>query len=155
MQKILISGFMVLAMFLMLSCDESLTPQEQAEVDQMLIEEYVADQGLSGTYTNTGLFIAHVVEGDSTQMPTISDSVTVVYQGELLNGDVFDSSNGDSVTFPLVRLIVGWQEGIQQMGKGGEAVLVIPSAYAYGEAGVGSIPGNSVLRFDITLVDFK
>ena len=155
MKNVLIASLLLLGWSCWSGCAETLTPAEQAAADQEIIESYVADAGVVGTYTSSGLFISNTVVGDTTARPTLSDDVTVIYKGELLNGNVFDSSNGNEVTFPLNLLIPGWQEGIQLMGRGTQSVLLIPSADAYGPAGSGSIPGNSVLRFDITLVDFE
>ena len=57
------------------------------------------------------------------------------------------------ITFPLSGVIQGWQEGIPLFKEGGSGILLIPSALGYGSQSVGSIPANSVLIFDINLID--
>ncbi|MEI6409778.1 MAG: FKBP-type peptidyl-prolyl cis-trans isomerase [Bacteroidota bacterium] len=58
-------------------------------------------------------------------------------------------------TFPLSSLIKGWQEGIPLLKKGGKGTFFIPSALGYGSQDQGAIPANSVLIFEITLVDYQ
>ena len=87
-------------------------------------------------------------------MPTPSNIITVKYKGYLLDGTVFDQ-NTTGVDFRLGSLIRGWQIGFQKFKKGGKGKLLIPSALGYGSAAQGNIPKNSVLIFDVELVDIK
>jgi FKBP-type peptidyl-prolyl cis-trans isomerase len=50
---------------------------------------------------------------------------------------------------------MGWQIGIPMMKEGGKAKLLIPSQLGYGSSNLGVIPPNSVLIFDIELIDVK
>lgn len=120
--------------------------------DHLTIEEYIEESNLETEVTASGLhYIIQDRGGDET--PSLSSSIDIAYSGFYLGGDVFDSS--DDATFPLDNLILGWQEGIQLIGKGGSITLLIPSNLAYGSRGAGDIPGNTDLGFDITLHDFK
>ena len=65
----------------------------------------------------------------------------------------FDQSSSNGITFPLSGVIQGWQEGIPLFKEGGSGILLIPSALGYGSQSVGTIPANSVLIFDINLID--
>lgn len=86
-------------------------------------------------------------------------TVSVHYTGKLENGTVFDSSaGGDPLTFVLGsgQLIPGFEQGVVGMQVGGQRVITIPPALAYGEQGVSnSIPPNSALVFELELVDVK
>ena len=85
-----------------------------------------------------------------------SETVTIHYTGWLLDGTVFDSSRKkDKVaTFPLDRLIKGWQVGIPGMKPGGVRRLKIPYALAYGEDGKPpTIPAKATLIFEIELFE--
>ncbi|MGH6780563.1 MAG: FKBP-type peptidyl-prolyl cis-trans isomerase [Sphingomonadaceae bacterium] len=89
--------------------------------------------------------------------PKLSDDVTVHYEGKLVSGEVFDSSftKGEPVTFPLRQLIPGWGTALRLMRPGDEWIVSVPAEMAYGAAGVGPIPGNSVLIFRIQLISHK
>lgn len=92
-------------------------------------------------------------------------TVTIHYTGWTLDGKVFDSSvkgvgprpaDGEPATFPLNRLIKGWQAGVPGMKPGGVRRLVIPYELAYGEEGRPPvIPPKATLVFEIELIDSK
>ncbi|AUX70776.1 peptidylprolyl isomerase [Porphyrobacter sp. HT-58-2] len=90
----------------------------------------------------------------SDRKPTVADVVTVHYEGRLIDGTVFDSSypRGEPATFPLGRLVKGWQMAIPQMGVGETIEIAIPADLAYGPVGRGPIPGNATLVFTVELI---
>jgi len=106
--------------------------------------------------TESGLQYRIEVEGEGVN-PGPKDTVTVHYEGKLLNGEKFDSSydRGEPAEFPLTGVIKGWSEGLQYLKEGGKATLYIPSALAYGERGTRGIPGNSLLVFEVELIKVK
>ncbi|UXR66267.1 FKBP-type peptidyl-prolyl cis-trans isomerase [Bdellovibrio bacteriovorus] len=71
------------------------------------------------------------------------------------NGEQFDSSydRGQPAEFPVGGVIPGWTEALQLMKIGGKAKLFIPPELAYGPSGRPGIPPNSVLVFDVELID--
>lgn len=130
--------------------------EDQREVDEDLIREYIADNSLDGREGEDGLFYVIGKEGNGAR-PELSSEVTVHYEGYLLDGDVFDSSyeRGTPATFPLTGVIKGWQLGIPLFKEGGKGTLLIPSHLGYGSnppPGSG-IPRDAVLVFDIELLD--
>ncbi len=137
-----------------LSCDNEVTFEEQLEIDRQIIADYVAENGLEGESTDSGLFYGITEEGNDTY-PTANNTVEVIYTGKLLDGTVFDSSQGFPVSFGLWQVIPGWQEGMQLFSEGAKGYLLIPSNIAYGRAGRQNIPPNSVLYFDIELLDVR
>jgi FKBP-type peptidyl-prolyl cis-trans isomerase len=86
--------------------------------------------------------------------PSPTDNVTIHYVGRFIDGAEFDSSvsRGEPVTFPLPRLIRGWQEGVPLMSVGDRFEFAIPWNLAYGPAGRGPIPGGATLLFTIDLI---
>jgi FKBP-type peptidyl-prolyl cis-trans isomerase FklB len=103
--------------------------------------------------TESGLQYEVIEEGDGNN-PTASDRVQVHYTGELINGDVFDSSRdrGQPVTFGLNQVIPGWTEGLQLMSEGARYKLYIPADLAYGPGGNQAIGPNETLIFDVELL---
>lgn len=108
--------------------------------------------------------VLKVGEGSNRISPLYTDTVSVYYRGELINGTVFDQNySGDLDTevhvpthFALQAdqtdgLIVGWITALQYMKEGDRVKLYIPSALGYGTQGQSSIPANSVLIFDLKL----
>ncbi|CAD6527969.1 FKBP-type 22 kDa peptidyl-prolyl cis-trans isomerase [Paraburkholderia kirstenboschensis] len=102
----------------------------------------------------SGVIVEHLVQGTGAQ-PAATDVVKVNYRGTLANGTEFDASakHGGTATFPLNRVIPCWTQGVQTMKVGGKAKLTCPAATAYGSRGVGVIPPNSDLTFEVELVD--
>lgn len=104
----------------------------------------------------SGLQYQVLTEGQGT-IPTAQDRVEVHYHGTLMDGTVFDSSveRGKPATFGVTQVIKGWVEALQLMPTGSKWRLFIPSDLAYGNRGTGGIPPNSVLIFDVELLDIK
>jgi peptidylprolyl isomerase len=86
-------------------------------------------------------------------------TVVVNYIGRLVDGNKFDTScdRGQPLDFELGagRVIKGWDDGVAGMKVGGQRRLVIPAELGYGEAGIGSIPPNAALIFDVELLEVK
>ncbi len=96
-----------------------------------------------------------VLKAGTGRQPSASDAVEVHYKGSLINGTVFDSSykRGQSISFPLNRVIKGWTEGLQLMKEGAKYELVIPASLGYGAKGAsGAIPPNATLVFVVELL---
>lgn len=115
------------------------------------LRDYLTTNSITATEDSRGFFYTITAAGSGAK-PTVCNAVTVNYSGKLTNGTSFDAASG--VSFNLSQLIVGWQEGIPLIAKGGKITLYLPPSLGYGSAAVGSIPANSILIFDIDLVDF-
>ncbi|MBK7435022.1 MAG: FKBP-type peptidyl-prolyl cis-trans isomerase [Chitinophagaceae bacterium] len=102
----------------------------------------------------TGVYYQILKEGTG-DLANLNDTVIVRYKGSLLNGDVFDQTDQKTATFPLKRLIKGWQIGVPMCREGGIIRLIIPSYLGYSIRNLGVIPPNSPLVFDITLEGLK
>jgi len=133
-----------------ISCEDENTIAKQLEEDIKLIEQYLTDNNLTAQSTKSGLHYIITNEGYGDR-PTSSSIVRVEYTGRLLDGTVFDSNTVDGN--PLYNYIQGWVEGIKLFKKSGSGKLFIPSGLGYGSKPMGSIPANSVLVFDIKLVN--
>ena len=146
---------LLLATLAVVSCKKS-DPEQQAELDETIITKYIAAEGLTARAVGTGSGLYYVIDSLGTgAYPTLASTVTVAYKGILTDSTVFDQSTATGATFPLSGVIEGWQEGIPKFKEGGKGLLMIPSALGYGNQVVGSIPKNSVLIFDVTLIDVQ
>ncbi|MBO6574983.1 MAG: FKBP-type peptidyl-prolyl cis-trans isomerase [Rhodothermales bacterium] len=107
--------------------------------------------------TGTGLLYEVITEG-SGENPNAASIVTVHYEGALPDGTVFESSfGGQTITFPLSRVIPGWTEGVQLMSPGAKYKFYIPPELGYGQMGTpgGPIGPNQALVFTIELFEFE
>lgn len=104
--------------------------------------------------TKSGLQYSVITPGKGAS-PKAKDVVRVHYKGTLIDGTQFDSSydRGEPAEFPLNGVIPGWTEGLQLMKVGQKNKLFVPSDLAYGPQGRPGIPPNSVLIFDVELLD--
>jgi FKBP-type peptidyl-prolyl cis-trans isomerase len=131
---------------------------KQKETDAKAITDYVSKNNLGNVQkTASGLHYVITQPGTGKQATPMS-TVSVKYTGKLLDGTVFDSSErqgGKPVEFPLNQVIPGWTEGIALLKEGSKATLIIPSEMAYGPQGRPGIPKNSVLVFDVELIQVK
>lgn len=104
--------------------------------------------------TPTGLRFETLRPGAGAR-PTPADLVLVTYEGHLADGTLFDAS-AQPTAFPVSGVVAGFAEALQSMQKGGRYRFWIPSALAYGPAGVpGAIPPDSELEFIVTLIDLR
>lgn len=104
-----------------------------------------------------GLKYQDIAVGDGA-LAESGSTVSVNYTGWLANGTQFDSSVGRgpfSFRLGAGQVIKGWDEGVKGMRVGGKRKLTIPSDLGYGERGIGPIPPNSTLLFDVELLDVK
>ncbi len=128
---------------------------KQSGTDHQLIAEAVAAGKTDTTASVNGVYYTILKEG--TGLPVaVTDTVVAFYKGSLLNGEIFDQTKDKPATFPLNKLIKGWQIGLPVCKVGGKIHLIIPSALAYSiRTRSPQIPPNSVLVFDIEVVDVK
>lgn len=106
------------------------------------------------TTTASGLQYEVVKKGEGAK-PAATDTVTVHYNGTLIDGTKFDSSydRGQPATFPVSGVIPGWTEALQLMPVGSTWKIAVPANLAYGPRGAGGVIGpNETLLFDVELI---
>jgi peptidylprolyl isomerase len=143
----------------MVGCADSGPDQSRVPAERRVAERYASalDVELAEMERRpTGLYVQDVVMGEGARADS-GDIVTVHYTGWLPQGTKFDSSRDSGEPFEVAigygRVIDGWDQGIVGMHVGGQRRLVIPPSMGYGEGGMGPIPGNSTLVFDVELLD--
>jgi FKBP-type peptidyl-prolyl cis-trans isomerase len=110
--------------------------------------------------TKSGLRYKIIQKGQGAVKAEKGKTVSVHYEGALVNGQVFDSSfkRNQPISFKLGvgQVIRGWDEGISLLSVGDKARFVIPSHLGYGSAGAGGvIPPDAILVFDVELISIK
>lgn len=125
--------------------------------DPIALEQQVWGTSLSITLSSftklaSGVYVLDTQVGTGSTLSGLP-TVRVYYTGYLADGSRFDGNVGNATpaVFLLSNLIQGWQVGMQGMKVGGRRRLLIPSSLGYGAAGIGPIPGNANLVFDIEL----
>jgi FKBP-type peptidyl-prolyl cis-trans isomerase FkpA len=150
---------------LLMNLDATMKEKQQAKIvadaESSLAEgvtflaENAKKEGVQVTESGIQYVVLVAGEGDK---PAATDTVKVHYKGTFLNGETFDSSyeRNEPAVFPLNRVIKGWTEGVQLMPVGAKYKFTIPSDLAYGPNGnPPRIPGNSVLEFEIELLEIQ
>jgi FKBP-type peptidyl-prolyl cis-trans isomerase FkpA len=124
----------------------------QQQTEEALLRAKLKD---SAVYEE-GMFYQTLKEGTG-RLVKVTDTLTVHYRGSLYSdGSVFDETKDKPATFPLERLIKGWQIGLLHCKVGGKMRLYLPSGSAYGiRTRSAEIPPNSILVFDVEVLDAK
>lgn len=135
--------------------ENSLAPTSEEQA----IQSYLSTNNITATRHSSNMYYEIVSPGSGTA-PNLCSTILIKYTGKLANGSVFDSQN--NAVFTLGSLIDGWKIGIPLIKKGGQIRLYIPPTLGYGSrdikdntTGAVIIPGNSILIFDITLIDLE
>ncbi len=128
------------------------------------LQNWLSTSNPAAVQHSSGIFYEIGNPGSGTVTATVCSTVTVKYAGYLTNGSKFDDSNPtypNGIPFLLGQLILGWQKGIPLVKKGGSITLYVPPSLGYGNqdvrnnAGVVVVPANSILIFNIQLVDVQ
>ena len=103
---------------------------------------------------DNGVLYRVLEEGHGTKRPTPRSIVYVHYTGRLIDGTVFDTTEGDQLPalFMVGDLIMGWQIALTRMHEGDKWEVYIPAEMGYGKFSQPGIPGGSTLIFEIELL---
>lgn len=135
--------------------DEAKLAQEES--DKQIISEILKNWPDAVKDEESGIYSVIHTTGSGTS-PSSGTQVTVHYTGSFMDGTKFDSSRDRDAPFQfnvgLGQVIPGWDYMLQKMQKGERRTIILPPEMAYGERGIGPIPPNSWLVFDVELLDF-
>lgn len=137
-----------------IATEQAAAGEKQLAAGKAYLEKNKAKPGVK--VTASGLQY-EVLKSGSGPKPKETNTVKVHYHGTLIDGTVFDSSveRKEPIEFPVTQVIQGWVEALQMMSVGDKWKLTIPSEIAYGPSGKGDIPPNSVLIFEVELLEIK
>ncbi len=130
--------------------------KEKAEANKKTGDSYLDEnKKKEGVVTSKTGLQYKILKAGTGATPKEADTVSAHYKGTLIDGTEFDSSykRGAPTEFPVMGVIPGWTEALLTMKVGEKRELVIPSDLAYGPSGRPGIPPNSVLVFEMELMD--
>ncbi len=129
---------------------------QQAAIDEQIIQQAITSGKIDTKKKATDVYYSIIKEGTGRNV-LVTDTVTVFYKGYLLeDGSIFDQTKDKPATFPLARLIRGWQLAVPYCKVGGKIKIAIPSGQAYSiRTRAAKIPPNSILVFEVEVVDVK
>ena len=163
MRKEIIKFSVCVALFAgLISCkkadtvDSTQTFYDQNDTD---LANYVSQNKLTPTKTNSGLYYAVTTANPTGKTPAVNEEVEFTYKASLLKGAttgaVIDSANAKQSLYYLFGvgfLLQGLEEGLSKLHEGESATLLIPSYLAFGGTARSNIPAYSNLRFDVKLI---
>ncbi|MBN9285691.1 MULTISPECIES: FKBP-type peptidyl-prolyl cis-trans isomerase [unclassified Flavobacterium] len=152
--KHLLSALLALTLFVSCSKNKKTEMIDYVAQNEQEISDYIAKNKLDAHRSDSGLYYVIKEPGTGSQ-PTASSNVTVAYKGYFTDGKVFDQSSPDGISFGLDQVVKGWTEGIPYFKTGGSGILLVPAHLGYGNNDYSSIPGGSVLIFDIKLISIN
>ncbi len=147
-------SFILFVFFAGCSKDKSCKARSvDSETAQM--QAFAATNGITATRHSSGLYYEIINPGNG-EIPAPNSKIKITYIGKFMNGTTFDElTTPNAQAWSLNELIKGWAIGIPLIKEGGRIKLIIPSSLGYGCEQYYTIPGNSVLYFDVTLVDVQ
>ena len=120
--------------------------------NEKFLEQKAKEEGIEAL--ESGILMRCIEKGTGERRPQLNDVVSVYYTGSLIDGTVFDTTDGQDypAAFKVHDLIVGWQAALLRMHAGDKYEIFIPAKYAYGSMKLDDIPANSTLVFTLQLV---
>ncbi len=116
----------------------------------------LSQQDREYTESNSGLYYAVIDSGAYVDgVPSSNDTVIMGYEAYLLDDELFDQQSPDMpITLKSDDLLRGVTEGLRYIGRGGKVSLIIPPDLAYDDTPQPGVPPESVVRFEVDLVEF-
>ena len=146
---------LVISLIVLTGCVQD-SPNVKQIANMKFFIENQAQEGIN--VIEKGLHYAVLNSGDiNSKSPELSDTITAHFHGTLTDGTVFWSSveSNEPLTIQLSGLIEGCQKVISQMKINDKWRVYIDPSMAYGDEGRPGIPSNSILVFDIELLDIQ
>jgi FKBP-type peptidyl-prolyl cis-trans isomerase FkpA len=156
-KKLIVLFSVVLIAFSSWHCNKSnnetaCTVVSPADEEQAILA-YNAANNINGVKDESGLYY-EIIEQGTGGFPNLNSNISIKYIGKLTNGTIFDqATTPNDPAWALRTLIQGWQIALPKIQKGGKIKIVIPSALGYGCRSNGNIPANSILFFEVELID--
>lgn len=123
--------------------------------NEIFLERKSEEEGIK--VLESGILMRQLAEGNGTECPKLNSIVFVNYTGRLIDGTVFDTTDGQDLSayFRVRDLIIGWQAALLRMHVGDKYEIFIPAKYGYGSMKLDDIPAYSTLCFELELLKIQ
>ena len=130
-------------------------PNPYKEANEAFLQVKAQEDGMH--VLDNGVMYRVLKEGSGTRKPSPRSIVYVHYTGRLIDGTVFDSTEGGQLPalFMVGDLIMGWQIALTRMHEGDKWEVFIPAKWGYGSMKMDDIPAHSTLIFEMELVKIE
>ena len=120
--------------------------------NEIFLERKSEEEGIVAL--DSGILMRQLEKGTGERRPQLNSVVSVHYTGRLIDGTVFDTTDGQDIPacFRVREVIVGWQAALLRMHEGDRYEVFIPAKYGYGSMRLDDIPAWSTLCFEIELL---
>ena len=126
---------------------------KQLAADTVTIKQYLVDKNITDAKKTIGvIWYTEQVVGTGVQ-PQAGSRVRVNYELSLLDGTSLEKGALPPFTLGTRAVVEGFDYAIRTMKVGGKSRFYIPSGLAYGSTGRGQIKPNTILVFDIELLE--
>ena len=145
--------FLVCIFLVVISCQKEAI---QHDNDIELIKEYLATNAINAIEDKESNLFYSIDSRGSDSISPIRDNAIIVevkYKAYLLDGTLVYDTGNSSTKVALDESIYGWQLALPKMNVDDKILLFLPSRLAYGAEGNDNIPPNSVLVFDLELIE--
>ncbi len=148
----MIKIFSILIGIALLSSCSTYSDEQKNEFDSK-IESYLKNKDIKCEKSDSGLYFKILDAGEG-NLIQYKDVVSFTYTAHLLNGKLVDQKK-EPIEYPVEELIGAWKEIMLKLRPGGKAYLVAPPQLGYGEHKLDEIPPNSILVFEMAVVEVK
>ena len=123
--------------------------------NEKFLEAKAQEEGVK--VLESGIILRQIEAGTGDKCPTLNSIVFVNYTGKLIDGTVFDTTDGEPLPacFRVRELIVGWQAALTRMHVGDKYEIFIPAKYGYGSMKMDGIPAHSTLIVTLELLKIQ
>lgn len=133
------------------ACNDSVEtddPNARHTAEVAAFDDYLSANSISAIKDPSGVrMVIYKLGKGFPAKELIQNTLDVDYVGRFFpEGAIFDQGN---TTLPLAKYINGWKIALGKLPEGSRARIYVPSYWAYGTAGSGSIPANTPLEFDL------
>ena len=117
------------------------------------IREWIRQENIQYKSTDSGLYYYFENKGQG-QKIKYTDSVTVQFKGTLLDSTIFEIEKAP-VTFAVNEVIIAWKEVLLMSERNAKIKIIVPPQLGYGNHKLDKIPQNSILLYEIEIIDIK